>query len=251
MTLQAYIDNVRAKIPGRPEHSTMNVTSDTMALPSPAARIDRYAGVAAACAVAAASAFLALLVALHVLRPDLEPSWHMVSEYAVGPMGWLMGAAFLLLAAALWAAAVAVMHGARGWLAMTGVALLAIGGLGAAMGGLFPMDPVGTPAERMTRSGMLHGVSFMLGVPGTLLGMTLLTAHLWHRPDWRSGRPRLLAAVGLVWLTMIVFGVSMAAFMSQGASGPEFVIGWQNRALVTAWALWILAVGVHARTAAT
>jgi hypothetical protein len=60
-----------------------------------------------------------------------------------------------------------------------------------------------------------------------------------------------LAAVGLVWLTMIVFGVSMAAFMSQGASGPEFVIGWQNRALVTAWALWILAVGLHDRSAAT
>lgn len=41
------------------------------------------------------------VVALHVLRPDLGPAGHRLSEYAVGPWGWLMTAAFLLFAGGL------------------------------------------------------------------------------------------------------------------------------------------------------
>ncbi|MCS6758145.1 MAG: hypothetical protein MO852_02825 [Candidatus Devosia euplotis] len=29
---------------------------------------------------------LLLLIALRMSKPDLAPSWHMVSEYAIGPM---------------------------------------------------------------------------------------------------------------------------------------------------------------------
>jgi hypothetical protein len=227
VTFEAYIDNIRANAGKTPEN---------------------FRDLAAAWAMAMAALFVMLLVALHIVRADLDPSWHMISEYAIGPMGWLMRAAFLALAVALLALAAALIPGARGWLAITGVVLLGIGAVGAAMGGLFAMDPVGTPMEQGTRSGMLHGVSFMIGVPGTVLGLTLLSAHLWRRPGWSSGRSLLLATVGWVWLTLIVFAVSMLTLMSKGASGPEFLVGWQNRALVLAWAVWILAVGWRTRS---
>jgi hypothetical protein len=176
--------------------------------------------------MAMAAFFVVLLVVLHIVRADLDPSWHMISEYAIGPTGWLMTAAFFSLGAALLALATALAPRARGWQAATGIVLLTIGGIGAVMGGLFPMGPVGTPMEQATRHGMLHGVSFMLGVPGTVLGMTFLSAHLWRRPGWGAGRGLLLATIGLVWLTLIVFAASMLTLMSKGASGPEFLVGW-------------------------
>ena len=39
---------------------------------------------------------LALLLIL--LRPDLHPSWQTISEWAIGPFGWLMQLGFLLSA---------------------------------------------------------------------------------------------------------------------------------------------------------
>jgi hypothetical protein len=33
-----------------------------------------------------ASAFLFLLVLLHKLKPELDPSWHMISEYTIGSL---------------------------------------------------------------------------------------------------------------------------------------------------------------------
>src|SRR5687768_5770605 len=42
--------------------------------------------------------FLDLLITLHFLKPDLDPSWHFISEYQVGRFGWMMSLAFLSLA---------------------------------------------------------------------------------------------------------------------------------------------------------
>jgi hypothetical protein len=42
--------------------------------------------------------FLMILVVLHVVRPDLDPSWRFISEYELGPHGWLMDVAFISLA---------------------------------------------------------------------------------------------------------------------------------------------------------
>lgn len=47
---------------------------------------------------AAAAAFVVLLAALHVLKPELDPSWRMGSEYAIGDYGWVMRIAFFSMA---------------------------------------------------------------------------------------------------------------------------------------------------------
>ena len=41
-------------------------------------------------ALGAGLGFALLLALLHVLRPDLDPSWRFISEYAVGSFGYLM-----------------------------------------------------------------------------------------------------------------------------------------------------------------
>jgi DJ-1/PfpI family len=45
-------------------------------------------------------AFLAILSELHVLEPEFNPP-HLISEYQLGPFGWLMALAFFYLGAAL------------------------------------------------------------------------------------------------------------------------------------------------------
>ena len=115
------------------------------------------------------------------------------------------------------------------------------------MGGLFNTDPPGTAPEAISTTGMLHGFAFMLGVPGVLFAVTLLTGSLWRSPAWRSQRSVLLATAALVWVTMLVFGMAMGNAMASHATGSQFAVGWQNRALVLAWALWVGALAAHAR----
>jgi len=49
---------------------------------------------AAGLAIVAATAALLLLASLHVLSPEFDPSWRMVSEYANGHYGWVLSLMF-------------------------------------------------------------------------------------------------------------------------------------------------------------
>ena len=49
-------------------------------------------------AMSAIVAYQLLLMALIFLRPDLAPSWHTISEWAIGRYGWIMSGAFLISA---------------------------------------------------------------------------------------------------------------------------------------------------------
>jgi archaellum biogenesis protein FlaJ (TadC family) len=53
---------------------------------------------AARLAIGATTAYQILLIVLIFLRPDLDPSWHTVSEWAIGPHGWMMSTAFFISA---------------------------------------------------------------------------------------------------------------------------------------------------------
>ncbi|HEU0202629.1 MAG TPA: hypothetical protein VFR86_19630, partial [Burkholderiaceae bacterium] len=50
---------------------------------------------AATIAIAAAAISAFCLIALHIVSPEFEVSWRMVSEYANGKYGWLLTAVFL------------------------------------------------------------------------------------------------------------------------------------------------------------
>jgi hypothetical protein len=202
---------------------------------------------AATFALAGAALFVVLVLVLHVVRADLEPSWHMISEYSVGRGGWLMRLAFLALASSFLSLMLAVGVHAEGALGVTGRVFLGVASVGAGMGGLFNTDPPGTAPEHISTTGMLHGFAFMLGVPGILCAVTLITVALWRSPAWRSQRSVLLVSAALVWVTMLVFGVAMGRAMASHATGSQFAVGWQNRGLVLAWALWVAALAAHSR----
>ena len=44
--------------------------------------------IAAKISLASTAVFLILLAALHFIEPQIDPSWHMISEYEIGRFGW-------------------------------------------------------------------------------------------------------------------------------------------------------------------
>jgi Protein of unknown function (DUF998) len=57
-----------------------------------------FSPIAARLSLAAAVMFLLVLAVLHIFKPELDPSWRFISEYAIGDYGWAMMLAFFSLA---------------------------------------------------------------------------------------------------------------------------------------------------------
>jgi hypothetical protein len=86
--------------------------------------VTAVSGAAARLSLWAAIAFLVLLAALHFIKPKLDPSWHFISEYAIGDYGWIMALAFLALALSYGALFIAISH--NGIIGGIGLALLLV-----------------------------------------------------------------------------------------------------------------------------
>jgi hypothetical protein len=100
----------------------VDATTDqsTMAISVTAARITFWA----------AALFLGLLAVLHILKPEYDPSWHMISEYEIGRFGWAMQLAFISLAIASVGAIVAVWSQAKSNIGYIGLVLLLVAATG-------------------------------------------------------------------------------------------------------------------------
>jgi hypothetical protein len=139
----------------------------------------------ATAALALQACALAALVSLHLLRPDYAPATNFVSDYAVGPWGWVMTSFFLAFSPSL-AALIAAPHaagvrGLPGGLAMCAFVVTAVGLVVTA---IFPTD---LPRGHCTPSGGdIHEWSFRVNVLGLLVGVLALTLAL-ARPR-RRGR---------------------------------------------------------------
>src|SRR5262249_24375746 len=96
--------------------------------------------VAATVAIAATSISALALLVLHIVSPEYQPSWRMVSEYGNVHHAWLLTVMFMAWAAAYWAIAAAVGPIAPSWLGRIGSMFLILAGIGAMMCGLFDIN---------------------------------------------------------------------------------------------------------------
>lgn len=192
--------------------------------------------------------FVVLVALLHLIRTDLAPRGHVLSEYALGPTGWIMTLAFLALAASFVALLIALKPYLSGWRGVVGIVALAVAAVGATLGGAFPMDPVGTPMDQASTSAQLHNLGFMLGGPGTLLAITFINWVLLRSPSWQGSRATLAATAAFAWLAMIVFFVAVSMLMGNPQGGDMFIGVW-NRLLVVSWVVWVVVLALHSRRA--
>jgi hypothetical protein len=192
--------------------------------------------IAAGVTFGGAAAFLLILAALHVLKPQLDPSWRLISEYAIGRHGWLMSLAFVSLFASCFALHFALGHS----LGSVALVVVALGALGSA---LFVADPTATPWMSQTSTGRLHTVSATLFVLGFPPATTMV--------GWNLSGERTPASTQslLAWISLIVwagFLLFIGSIIFYGAPkcrfGPQVRIGWQNRLMMVIYSTWLMIV---------
>jgi hypothetical protein len=184
-------------------------------------------------AVAFASTALAALLLLHVLRADLSLGSHMISEYAVGRHGWMMTLSFVAFGCASWALVGAAAPYLRTVAGRAGLVFLGLAGIGAWIGGIFAMDPTTSDPERMSASGHLHGVGFMIGVPSQLLAVLLLAIAARKVEAWSTPQLALLAA--LVWSSVALMVPLLLRGTGFGVPNRLFMLFYAAFVIAAAW----------------
>lgn len=192
-------------------------------------------------ALTATAASAAALLLLHLLSPELEPSWRMVSEYANGRHGWLLTIMFFAWAAGSFTLAGALWPLSQSTLGLVGLGLLCLAGIGQVMGGLFDINH------------KLHGPAAMIGIPALCAAAVVLSlamsreAGIVAPPLWSAHLPWLsfvamLGALFLFFSALKAAGVDMAAQAGPLQALPAGVsgyVGFANRALFLTSYLWV------------
>ena len=193
---------------------------------------------------AAAATFLVLLAALHVIKPEVDPSWRMVSEYAIGRHGWVMMLAFLSLALSCLASFIAIRSQIGTTGGKVGLALLLLVAAALAAAGIFAGDPITASKDELTTHGHLHALAAMVGIPGHPIAAVLISRSLASNRAWSFARRSLLWTAHLTWISLLLMIAALAVMLPQsdGKFGPDVLIGWPNRLVVVAYSGWLMVV---------
>lgn len=208
----------------------------TSALPLPGRSSSLAARVAAISAVAVAL----IIIALHAIKPEFEPSWRFISEYAIGSHGWIMKLAFLTWSAGTLALALALRQEVTAWPGKLGVAVLFVVAVALVPAGLFAQDPVTARPEEATTSGQIHAVAAMIGVPGIAIAAVLISASLWRtNPAWRPYRFSMMTTAHATWISFVLMSIYLVwALPRTGGFNPDLWAGWMNRVVVATYLVW-------------
>lgn len=144
---------------------------------------------------------VAILVVLHLIEPEYDPTWRMVSEYSNGQYGFVMRLGFLLTAIATAATAQMLNRVEGSRLAKAAALCFVVATVGLVMAALFNQDPV--TSKTVTLAGRLHGVATIVGIPG--FSIAALLAGVWLK---RGGAGVIAVVIGL--LPLLTFLTTLA-----------------------------------------
>ncbi len=191
----------------------------------------------AAYALGATALAVGLVVLLHVLEPEFDPSWRMPSEYSLGRYGVLMRLAFIAGGTAVIGVGAALASAASP--ANIGLFVVALGPLGAAF---VDTDPITTPRASFSTKGNIHsalGSLFILGFPIVATIVGIIAAG-----DASVG-PRLALAAVALWAGLIWFlATTLRHAPADGRGSPDVPIGWPIRVTMLAYFGWVALAAV-------
>lgn len=178
-----------------------------------------------------AVASLVFLAALHVLSPEFEPSWRMVSEYALGNYSWVLSLMFLAWALSCVALVFAIRSDVRTIGGKIGLGFLLLSALGMSMAAVFDVNH------------NLHGPAAMIGMPNLPIAAVLISVSLGRNSSWSAARWSLIGTALLTWVSLILMNVGIFTGFSQtGEANPGAWFGWANRFLIVAYNIWVMTV---------
>ncbi|MBC8160280.1 MAG: DUF998 domain-containing protein [Roseiflexaceae bacterium] len=177
--------------------------------------------------IAATAFVLIALAVLHLLRPDYNPFGHFISEYAVGPHGWLMTSVFFAWAIGSASLALGMFRNlarpGRSWL---GLPLLLTWALSLIVAGIYPTDLTGATE---TPAGIIHGQAAVVGFSAVQI-MTLLISSRWRKDAaWKT-----LMGPGLALGALIIGGFVFLIFC------PSWLNGFAQRIMLGGNLAWML-----------
>lgn len=192
----------------------------------------RYAEVAIACF----GYFIVALVLLHVLRPDYTPIDHMISDYAVGRLGWVMTTAFVAASAGCLTLGLGMaVAGPRSIAGRGAVLLLWVTTIGLLVTAVYPTDLETAPS---TASGDIHTISFLVNVTSVILSALLFAVSFRQSEDWRGFRWTGLA------LALALLAAFIAQFLTLHRGAPY---GLTNRLFVAVLMVWFVMTAIQLR----
>jgi hypothetical protein len=191
---------------------------------------DTTAAWAAKLSLAASFTVLVSLAGLHFLSPEFDPSWRVVSEYALGRHAWALSLMFLAWAISSWCLAVAIRSQVRSIGGRVGLILLVAAGVGEAMAAFFDL-----------RQTVPHNLAAGIAIPSLPIAATLISVSLGRMPLWRSSRMAMLGTAVLTWFSLALMVAALFSLRREpGILGPP--IGWPNRFLIVIYCTWAIVV---------
>ena len=182
----------------------------------------------------------ALFIALHFLKRELDPSWHMVSEYALGRQGWAMTLCFFCLSLSCITLVFSIIGFVPSNSGKAGLLLLFCAGVGLALAAIFPTDPITVSPREASRSAGIHALSVMVGVPTLTIASLLISYSMVQQPLWADMRLPLLGFAHFIWISLALTIAVVAIWLpASGGFGPEVPVGWPNRLMFIAYFGWL------------
>ena len=202
-------------------------------------------------AIGGSVAALLLLASLHLLSPEFDPSWRMVSEYANGGYSWVLSLMFAFWAVSSWALAFAIWSqvGTRG--GQIGLFFLIAAGIGEAMASVFDINHP------------LHGLAGIIGIGGLPVAAMLISVSLGRTQAWSAAKKALLWTANLTWVSVVLlaatFAILIVTYTQAGGDmaaestavttlppGVIALVGWTNRFLIVVYCAWVITVARQA-----
>ena len=197
--------------------------------------------------ITAALLSLLCLFILHFVSPEFEPSWRMVSEYALGNHKWLLTLFFLLWGISSVCLAILMRGFITSKAGKAGIILLFISGAGEILASIFDV------------SHSLHGLAAFLGIPTLPIAALLISYHLKSKELWTEYKKSLLLSAHLTWISLVLMIITMVVMITgfqnagiefkEGSEPPKSVPdgviaigGYANRILIIAYILWLIIV---------
>ena len=207
--------------------------------------------IAARLAIGASAAAILFLALLHVLSPEFDPSWRMVSEYANGGYGWVLSLMFAFWGISTWALAYAIWPQVKTKAGKIGLYFLVAAGIGEAMASVFDINHA------------LHSAASLIGIPSLAIAAMLISKSLVKDEAWAGVKKTLLWTANLTWISILLmalaFAIMIVTFIQSGAEMPTdetlvitlpagviAFVGWANRFLVIVYNIWVTFAAQHA-----
>ncbi len=182
--------------------------------------------------------FVLAVTALHFLRPDYNPATRFISEFAVGPYGYVMTIAFFALGLGILALALGIRRGVTPSRANSAGSLtLGIWAIGALLAGIFPTDLGGTP---ITTTGAIHITASLIAFVAAIAAIFLNSRGFRQDPSWMSYYAASLTVGFAALVTLVILFISVNTGW----------VGIAQRAFVAVILLWLLSTEVRLRSAA-